>query len=150
MKYQPTRKFGVLYEGTKDDYKIVIVSYGTNPCAYIGLPKKHLLNGVHYDSFSGFNNEGEYLGFPCNGGVTFTGLGIHNELHPNTWFLGWDYAHAGDYVGYYQGTSMGKNSKNKKWTTKQIYEQCVNVIDTLKKVVLHTEMREISYLKIKD
>ena len=121
MVYQSTRKKEILYEGTYKNYYFVIVSYGTHPCAYVEIPKNHAYYKKDYNE----------LDIDCHCGLTYSDDLSH--VIPNkddSWFIGWDYAHAGDYMGF---DAMFKfdTSKDKKWTTKEIYEEVKSVIDQL-------------------
>lgn len=56
-----------------------------------------------------------------------------NVTLDNSWFIGWDYAHAGDYYGYdikWKGTDLDSED-NKKWTLFEIIEECKEVIKQL-------------------
>lgn len=62
-----------------------------------------------------------------HGGLTYSGEAYWKEDDGSFW-LGWDYAHAGDY------TSFGYNtSKSKKWTTSEIRDEVLSVIKQLEK-----------------
>lgn len=60
-------------------------------------------------------------------GLTFKDnyLLIENNQEIEGCFIGWDYAHAGDYMGYYSDKETWKNEK--KWTTQEIYKEVKEV-----------------------
>jgi hypothetical protein len=129
MKYEPTFNYRLLYEGDKDGYHIAIVSYGTHPCAYVSVPKSHPYYGIGYDNAP----------IDCHYGLTFSEPNSKlneyktqwNESHrdEDIWWIGWDYAHCTDYYGNCFFPSLGPT---KAWTTKEIREECYDVIKQLK------------------
>jgi hypothetical protein len=62
-------------------------------CAYIGIPANHPLAGHHYEA----------LPVRCHGGLTYAGNTIPalTRLDAKLFWYGWDYAHSGDYLTYY-------------------------------------------------
>ena len=72
-----------------------------------------------------------------NGGLTYSDnklMGISSD----NWFIGWDYAHAYDYMGYYtEGEFLAEETK--KWTTEEIIDECKNAIDQ----IIEFESKEI-------
>lgn len=132
MKYQNKRIDGiVLKNGIYKGIEYYIVSYGTHPCAYIRLtPKFKRYFGKKY-------NETEYyFNLYCNGGCTYSKEYLpfdNNFKKRNSWYIGWDYGHSGDYVGYYIKYCKGKSelSKLKKWNAIQIFEEVKDVINQL-------------------
>ena len=67
-----------------------------------------------------------------HGGLTFADSSLIGNKN-DSWFIGWDYARLGDYLGYsedYPGLSMFSIS-DKKWTTEEIFEDVVSVIEQL-------------------
>lgn len=130
MIYKSTHENEVLYEGTYHGYHFVIVSYGTHPCAYVEVPKSHPWYGKSY------SNEDVEDNIYVHGGLTFSSdlnhvLGKRGE---NRWFFGWDYAHAGDYLGYHFDTKLFDPKTvevflhDKQWTTDEIYNDVKSVI----------------------
>lgn len=122
MIYQTDRKeeaevlatgfcFGLLY---------YILNLGTHPTAYIRIPKNNKF----------YKKQGEELNINVHGGVTYTaeGLYINNGKKVEGWFIGWDYGHCGDYLGFEEKYVKGL-AKGKKWTTDEIF----------------TEVREVCY-----
>lgn len=105
----------VLLEGEYLGYKWVIISYGTHPCAYVKLPKNSKLISL-----------GEEIPVACHGGITFIsseGLSQLKTVEKNEgFFIGWDYAHAGDQIG------LNQFEWDKKWTVNEIQEEIRDVV----------------------
>jgi hypothetical protein len=104
----------IVYEDTYRGFKFYILSlHFYYPTCYIVIPKDHKLYGKCYDDFP------DTLYQP-HGGFTFSGF--HND---ETWEIGWDYAHAGDY------TTLFNETGHKKWTIGEIVDDAKKVIDSL-------------------
>ena len=118
MVYQKNRIKEILSEGEYCGYHVVIVSYGTHPCAYVEIPKNHPYYGKYYGD----------LDIDVHGGLTFGSHLSHvlGERGLNGFYIGWDYAHAGD---YYEGLPFSPHDK--KWTTEEIFEDVKSVIHQL-------------------
>lgn len=120
---QHEEKQELLYQGTYKAYNFYIKNmYGDYPTAYIEIPKKSKLYGLFY---------GDYAeSIDVHGGITYSKrhlyIGDDIELK-DSWFIGWDYAHAGDYISFlpFKG--------GKKWTTEEILEDVIKVCKKLKK-----------------
>lgn len=117
MEYIPYRASTVLYKGKYKGFNYFIISYGTHPCAYVEIPKNHPYYEVEYYEITD--------DIDVHGGFTYSESGL--LLLDNTWILGWDYAHLGDYCA---GVSYGSYN-DKKWTTEEIDKDCKHVIDQL-------------------
>jgi len=93
MEYKGKQSIDILFEGEYEKYHFVIVSYGTHPCAYVELPKNHPLYGIedNYDA-----------DIDVHGGITFA-RHLRHVLgeRGDGFYLGWDYAHVGDFSGHY-------------------------------------------------
>ena len=126
MIYKTERqKAEVLCEGTYEGYDFVIVSYGTHPCAYVEIPMNSKYYGLDYDELDFIN---------CHGGLTYADRLDHIYGDDDRrWFIGWDYAHACDYLGF-NALFDFDTSRDKKWTTEEIYEEVKSVIKQLKEV----------------
>lgn len=123
MKYQKERKVELLYKKEYKGFNYYIYSMGTHPCAYVEIPKDHKLAGKFY---------GE-IDLDVHGGLTYSDMYLHNIKNGN-WFIGWDYAHAGDYMGFYSDEpfkNMQSIIDDKKWTTKEMIEDCKNCIEQI-------------------
>lgn len=111
MKYnkemvEPT----LLYKDTYKNYNYYIMNYGTHPCCYIQLDKNDKYYGKNY----------EEIDIDCHGGLTYS------EEVKGEWVIGWDYAHYGDYNGFFNGLVNGK-----KYTTDELIRDCKKVIEQL-------------------
>jgi len=102
-------------------FRIIGMSLGTHPVAYVGLPENHILAGFNYFDLGIID---------VYGGLTFSGKGDGNYLPEGYWWYGWDYAHSGDWMGYYDEND-GWVGSYKKWTTRQIYEDAKDVVKQL-------------------
>lgn len=130
MKYSKERITRCLYEEkTEDGYMIIIISLGTHPCAYIGVPKGHKLYGVSSEEL---NDSECYI--DCHYGCNYSDDNVMG-FHRDYWFLGWDYGHCDDFIGYYlkDGTSELLR-QDKKWTTEEIYQECLVALEDIKKI----------------
>ena len=122
MEYVPYNGSNVLYKGKYKGFKYFIISYGTHPCAYVEIPKNHPYYGKCYDEITD--------DVAVHGGFTYSADGL--LLLENTWILGWDYAHYGDYYCFSNGLKHLNHFKDeKRWTTEEIREECRHVIDQL-------------------
>ena len=120
--------YGELRVGAKllarGDYKgldFYVVNYGAHPCAYI--------NAAETDLAGKDTDELDDTGIDCHGGFTFA----RNTLSVSDgegWYIGWDYAHAGDFTG---GIGAGRQDDeyHKAWTTEEIIADCIGVIDQI-------------------
>lgn len=123
MKYTNNYLVIVLDKGNIQGLNYAIVNYGTHPCCYIGLPKNHKFYGKDYDN----------IDIDCHCGITFAEQDLAFNPIPTTdfWWIGWDYAHCGDYVGYYQGLNNSLEKNSKKWTTEEMLQEVKDVIQQL-------------------
>ena len=65
----------------------------------------------------------------CHGGLTYASEHLRT-VDKEGWFIGWDYAHAGDFTGYdIKYPSIGYPGRM--WTTQEIVDECKEVIDQL-------------------
>ena len=123
MEYRTERIVLCLDKGIIDGFNYVIMSYGTHPCCYIQIPKEHRYYKKNYDD----------IDINCHGGLTFSKSDLY--FNPTeSWWIGWDYAHGNDYMGYY-GLDCLKgfdHSNDKKWTTQELLNDVKDVIKQLK------------------
>lgn len=112
--YSYDRTPKIIKQDIYNNFNYYIISYGTHPCAYVEIPREHRYFQEHYDD----------IDILCHGGVTYS----ENHLldMSNSWFLGWDYAHFGDY--YYHQNYI---ENGKKWSLPEIVEETEMVIDQL-------------------
>lgn len=131
MVYQATNKQEVLYSGEYKGYKFAIMNLGTHPTAYVENKR----------GFCEYDEANEATDYIPHGGFTYLGK-AHWDESDKTIYLGWDYAHLGDYVSYDFGiaelnqiieSGIG-DLDEKRWTTTEIYEEVKVVIDKLLEV----------------
>ena len=118
-----------LAHGYYKSFQYWIISFGTHPCAYVEIPKEHEYFEKHYDE----------IGLDCHGGVTYSEPHlIFHEYSPkyncevktritDTWIIGWDYAHLGDYYPSSVGSAMG----DRKWRTEDVFNDVKYAINQL-------------------
>lgn len=126
-----------IYNGTQDSRVVsfidvgygcrgVVVSVnGTHPCAYIQVDHPELIGLEEGDKYS---IESVDSHIDVHGGVTFIGS-LEKYGLAGTW-IGWDYAHLGDYVhklGLYHGGGVTEDAGHA-WTVEEIEEEVKNVI----------------------
>ena len=105
-------------------YEFCVINYGTHPCAYVAIAE-----GQPYYWAKSY----EDVDVDCHGGFTFMNWGYAGVFSSDYCVIGWDYAHCGDYTGSLIITG------DKKWTTKEIVQECEEVIDQLY-VLEHEEL----------
>ena len=52
----------------------------------------------------------------------------------DSWFIGWDYGHLGDYTEFDDIGDWTTNVYGKRWTTKEILHDCISVINQIIKI----------------
>lgn len=102
--------------GTYKNFDYYVLNLKTHPTAYIDVSDSPL-NGVFYDD----------IDISCHGGLTYSEE-VLKTVDKKGWFIGWDYAHYGDYTGFGCPTY---EEQYKKWTTEEIVEECKLVIDQI-------------------
>lgn len=111
----------IVAEGEMDGYKYFIRTNGMFPTAYVKTTKKKLL---------------EYQGYAktvAHGGFTFSGKFPSGE--PDGYWLGWDYAHAGDYMALFPNLNDAAKmlyGEPHKYTVQEIMEDVKRVVELLK------------------
>lgn len=90
----------------------------THPTAYIDVTNSPL-NGCDED-----------IDISCHGGITWCDNFV-KYIDKKGWFIGWDYAHFGDYIDCGDAALNNMFLNDKKWTTEEIVEECKNVIDQI-------------------
>lgn len=128
MIYSKDNKIELLYNSIYEGVHFYIISYGTHPCAYIEVPRNHPYYGKGYLELDKI--------FIVHGGFTYAKdfLRLSNGVKlVSSWFLGWDYAHLGDYMGFYEDSRI-KNELLKKWTVEEIILECKKAIKELLEV----------------
>lgn len=124
LYYWPSfNRYGTVFEeGNMGGYRYRVVSCGTHPCAYIEIPRNHPLYNVGYGDCD----------IDCHGGLTYSGLqpgGDIMKTAPDSWWIGWDYAHCEDAMLCANIWTSGKI-----WTVEEIREHCKYVIAQLEKM----------------
>lgn len=117
-------KSELLGNGTYKNYKWLIISYKTHPCAYIVSNENDSIYNKHYNDI--------YF-VDVHGGLTYSEWGLGDYIGNDKWVIGWDYAHYGDYLPY------SPSETDKKWTTEEIYE---NIKDAINDIIEESERNE--------
>ena len=110
----------VLAKGYHKSYEYFVVSYGIHPCAYIALREGQ--------PFYNATDSGD-VNINCHGGCTFVEWGYKNLFGSNYKVIGWDYGHCNDFSGLLKEVEDAEGLK--KWTTKEMIQECEHVIDQL-------------------
>lgn len=114
-----------LEHNTYKNYEYVVMSLGTHPTAYIGIPKGHRLYGLDIQD----------IDIDCHGGCTYSQNRILKDdgssYSNDKWWIGWDYAHLYDYLGWFDGNPDFVDDYRKHWTTKEIVWEVEAVIDSI-------------------
>ena len=90
------------------DYKgfdYYVLSMGTHPCAYIDVTDTDL-NGKDLC----------VIDLECHGGITYAEESLQT-VDKKGWFIGWDYAHYGDYTGDQMMFSEDMQMGGREWKT---------------------------------
>lgn len=129
-------KYGVeprIYEkGVYKGYTYYIVEGFMNPCAYVVLPK----GGLFHRHPLYKKNTWDVL-LPVHGGTTYLeGTFYLDDIGKKNFIIGWDYAHAGDFIYFDPALSEGeeiygldKIEKGHRYTRKEIYSDITYAID---------------------
>ena len=127
MKYQKERKIEILDNGNYKGFNYYILNLGTHPTAYIEIPKEHELFNKEYDEIY------KHIDLEVHGGLTYSKeyLYIAEDKEIKGWFIGWDYAHYGDYMGYEELFIEEIRTAGKRWTTEEIFEEVKRAINKL-------------------
>lgn len=120
-----------LAHGIYNGFQYWIMNLGSHPTAYVEIPKGHRYFGCHYDK----------VPVVCHYGLTYSEDHlIFHEYSPkykcdvktritDTWIVGWDYAHSGDYYASFLGSIGGR-----KYKTEEIFDEVKQVINQLKEL----------------
>lgn len=107
----------VIIEGEMDGLQYRIYSYGNYPTAYVEATKEQINKFYDY-------------GKVVHGGFTF-GDTLPGDDSDKTW-LGWDYAHAGDYVTSWANSPIIQlYEEPHKWTVPEIMEDIKRAVKLL-------------------
>ncbi|MBQ2653313.1 MAG: hypothetical protein IJF83_07150 [Methanobrevibacter sp.] len=112
------------------DYLLYILSLGSHPTAYIVLDEDDKLYGLNMDELDSIPD------LYCHGGFTYSkntltvpGYSYVNE-HEKKWVIGWDYGHHRDWTNLLP-EDIQLEFGSKKWTTREILNECREVIDMI-------------------
>lgn len=120
MVYQKKIMKKVLHSGFYKGVPFVILSLGIHPTAYV----ENIVGVTDY-------NDERLSDIEVHGGFTFLGNAHwEDENATRIEWLGWDYAHCCDFMGYY-GPDDGTLYTLKKWSTEEILGEVHFVIDQL-------------------
>lgn len=117
---------GVLYYEVFDDgYGIMVKNIrGSHPCGYVRLPDEIAVKIMEADSK--YCEESIWIDAHIHGGITYSGLMGDFAGY----FIGWDYAHYGDYIC--MGYGHFENQDEKHWTTSEVIEEAKLVVKALR------------------
>jgi len=105
-------------------YEYVIMSLGTHPTAYVGIPSAEANDLFREEDLE------ESDSINVHGGITYENSYIldenKNEYGNDKWWIGWDYAHLYDYM-----PDNDYSQYRKKWTTEEILRDVKSVIDQI-------------------
>ena len=119
-KTNTLKEFEILDSGVYKDIKYVILSFYTHPCAYI----ENILNvKSYYDK--------KLKKAPVHKKFTYLGK-VYWDKNDKGEYLGWDYAHNGDYNGADDISEVNDKRfdlTGKKYTTSEVLKDVYKVID---------------------
>ncbi len=148
MKYGYERKREILAEGKYKNYQFYVMNLGTHPTAYVEIPQSSKLFKKDYDDIY------DFVDINVHGGLTYSddNLSISETKIVSGWFIGWDYAHYGDFYGYDlhpKNISLGLTVGGKKWSTEEILEDVMNcieqIIDYERNLIIKEHLKEGNY-----
>lgn len=118
------------YEVFDDGYGILVKNIcGSHPCGYVKIPDE-IISKIKEDNPSYLVGEDNiWIDAEIHGGITFCG---YMEGFDDEFFIGWDYAHAGDYCWWCPGLAHHKNYNERHWTTDEIIDHARLVIKALR------------------
>lgn len=120
MVYSPKRiEPERIADGEYKGFNYYVLSLGTHPCAYVDVSDTKLC-GIDYDN----------IDIKCHYGLTYSKPYLAT-VEKEGWFIGWDYAHHSDYTGYESCFPLEFRLKGKIWTTKEMVNECKEVIDQI-------------------
>lgn len=115
----------LLDSGSCYGYNYFILNLGTHPTAYVEIPVTSKLYNKHYDD----------INIDVHGGLTYSAdhLDIGDDVLKG-WFIGWDYAHYNDYLGFEDFYLKEFKRNSKKWTTEEIQKEVYSVCKQLRRI----------------
>ena len=130
MIYSTEHKCEILYDGIYEGHKFAILDLGTHPTAYVECKIK---------GCTSYNDE-RLDDIRVHGGFTFFDKSRWSSPD-ETYYLGWDYAHFGDFVGYELKFPSELRTDSKRWSTQEIFDEVKSVVDQLIKVEFEQNKR---------
>ena len=121
MIYSDKRIMKVLETGVYKNVKYAILSLGTHPTAYV----ENIIEVSDY-------MDERLFGVEVHGGFTYLDM-AYWDSEDKSWYLGWDYAHYNDFMGYYTPKDEWLFFNTKRWTFEEIQLEVFHVIDQLLK-----------------
>ena len=118
MIYQKEHIVDVLHSGKYRGRKFAILNLGTHPTAYVELKEQELLRSKSYNDYD----------LSVHGGFTFLNKSYWDD-NDTSIYIGWDYAHSGDYAGYYTSDDWHWACTLNQYTTEQIFQDVMSVIE---------------------
>ena len=124
-------KTNLLYACSFNGYDIAIINIrGSHPCAYIRIPDEKI-KAIKARTAADFTKYYYWEDGQVHGGFTygmFGKPGDYEELKEGFW-LGWDYAHCGDYTydDAYVDMLLSRETREKKWTTLEILHEAIDI-----------------------
>lgn len=97
-------------------------------CGYVSLPKEHPWYGMRYGKIEKLDN--------CptvHGGITYSENKLPCSDSEDGWWLGFDCAHAGDYVPYMPSIELYESYAHE-WTLEEVIEETRNFARQLSEV----------------
>lgn len=128
MVYKPKWERKMLRRGVvvpkvdgEETFEYYIISQGRFPVAYIKVPEKSKYYQKNYDE----------IDLDVHGGLTYSRnyLAIEDKVLQG-WFLGWDYAHVGDYIAL--PSEIENEDDTHKWTVEEIQEDVYRALRELR------------------
>lgn len=120
MEYDKSGEMRILAKGIYKGIRYLVMNVrGTHPCGYVNVAhtKFEKLDYMDLDCIN------------CHGGLTYSSKCSPCECEEDGWWLGWDYAHFGDY-NVYTGHSYDTDF-SKKYTTEDVVHECIHVINQI-------------------
>lgn len=131
----------VLYIGDYKHYTFFVLNLGTHPTAYIRLPENHPFYAKNYEEANHyFTNSQARLSYAFDDTFTFSDSSVNfnsnlNRPVPDGWYIGFDRAHMGDWVGFLSD-EVNIRAGYRKYTTEDMIQDCKFAIDCLSEVKL--------------
>ena len=132
MVYGYERKRECLVHGSLGGIEFKIMNYGTHPCSYIRLTNEQA-ETLGYSVEHPYEDKQYCYELWCHGGCTYTDPEDPETKEKQDGYIwaGWDYGHAGDFMGYVLRPDWpGKRSGEHMYTTDELLDEMEDVIDS--------------------